>query len=78
MFHTGSARLAHHLDRFASGPSLEELAGEAARLGVEVETIRQYLARYGEQMVVVKTRHGPRSMPAYEFFIRKDLTGPQH
>lgn len=77
--HTGSADLAHALNRFSrsagSGRDHEFIAGEALRLGVGADTVRRYLDCYGEGPVVARTRRGQVILPAYELYICRDITG---
>ena len=78
MFHQGSAQMAHQLDRFGRGLPFEHLATEAARLEVGTETIRRYLDWYGDEPIVARMRGSQVIMPAYEFYIRRDITGTLH
>jgi hypothetical protein len=65
--------MAHNLDRFTG--DLEDVKAEAARLHIQPSTLRMYLEWYGEAMVVARTRHGERPMPAYEAEIRRQIHG---
>jgi hypothetical protein len=73
--HTGSSTLAHHLDRFALRVDFEDIAGEAARLGVSADTLRCYLDWYGEEPVTVTARNRLTTMPAYEAELRWQVLG---
>jgi hypothetical protein len=83
--HRGSAQIAHNLDRFGFS-NFELIAGEAARLGVSAEAVRDYLDLYGDEVLPVRqvrmVSFTPRrysvtqiEMPAYEARIRQDVLG---
>ena len=83
--HSGSRKLAHNLDRFSLS-NFEEVAGEAARLGVSMGAVRRYMDWYGDGSLTVQqvrsNGHGPRrqivtttQLPAYEVRLRQDLLG---
>jgi hypothetical protein len=45
--HSGSSAMAHNLDRFSFQAEFEDIAGEAARLNVDTDTLRCYMDWYG-------------------------------
>ena len=84
--HTGSRNLAHNLDRFSFSSNFEEVAGEAARLGVSAEDVELYMDWYGDDMLTVQQARlltlTPRRyavkmvvLPAYEVHLRKHVFG---
>ena len=81
MFHSGSANLAHNLDRFSPsialnpGRDYEFLAVEAARLRVETITISLYVDWYGLEPVIISRRGLIDRLPAYEAEIRTQILG---
>jgi hypothetical protein len=68
--HAGSSALAHNLDRFSFRAEFEDIAGEAARLNVPIDTLRIYLDWYGDDPTAVSVRGRITWMPAYEAELR--------
>jgi hypothetical protein len=73
--HAGSSAMAHNLDRFSFCADFEDIAGEAARLNVPIDTLRRYLDWYGEEPVNVITRSEKTTMPAFEAEVRWQVLG---
>ena len=67
--------MAHNLDRFSFSSDFEDVAGDAARLGVTPRTVRLYRDWYGEQPVTVVTKAGMQALPAYEAELRCQVLG---
>ena len=72
--HAGSAAMAHQLDRFSCS-DFEEVSGDAARLGLAIDTIRCYQEWYGEKPVRVNYPTGVKVMPAWEAEVRWQVLG---
>jgi len=76
--HSGSRKLAHNLDRFSLS-NFEEIAGEAARLGVSVSAVRRYMDWYGDVLLTVQRVRRravtTAQLPAYEVRLRQDVLG---
>jgi hypothetical protein len=73
--HAGSSALAHNLDRFSFQAEFEDIAGEAARLNVPIDTLRTYLDWYGDGPTAVSVKGRVTQMPAYEAEIRWQVLG---
>ena len=73
--HTGSSAMAHNLDRSSFRADFEDVAGEAARLNVPIDTLRCYLDWYGKEQVTVIIRRGKATMPAFEAEVRWQFLG---
>ncbi len=73
--HSGSAAMAHNLDRFDFRSDFELVAAEALRLAVDPETIRRYRDLYGDEPVVVKVGRLLSQMPTFEAEVRWQVLG---